>query len=81
MLRLTQPGLPAMGRNAQEVSLCLQLFAALMLSHMGSIRAAVYTCNTCPVSTCSCWCRLSRSPADRCTLHGTAWDFSWHVQS
>ena len=54
MLRLTQavvPAVPTMGRRAREVSLGLQPFAALMLSHMGSIRAAVCACNTRPVSS------------------------------
>ena len=53
------PALPAVGRRAQGGSLGLQLCAAPVLSHMGSIRAAVWACNTCPGSAV----RLLVSPA------------------
>ena len=77
MLTLTQPGVPALPaigvQGSGAYNFCSDAVPhgqqCVPATHVQSVPAAAGVT------------RISRSLADRCTLHGTAWDFSWHVQS
>ena len=66
--------------EAQEplCRLCLQPFAALVMSPVGNTVCLQHTSSQCSAAGVAC---ISTSPATRCMQQGTAWHFSWHVQS